>query len=513
MTAEALNTLKSLKNLSPSKGPDDFKKAAQKSQAFSNHLNADRPTVTSAAPDTKRNNEKLASKNHDENKQADRQNKQDIQAQRQEKKQNDRRQEAANSRAQEDKYSEDRYSNVKQSDRSANVKETNSAQDTKNNRTDNDQEANNTADNPTKDTTSAKDDDNNLEKLELVTNQDPQSLEGQAPTQETAALTHDDALNPAHLGGQTLTTDEQNITSLKSDEQQSKNPLLAQNGLGQENAGQNKAGLTTTGQDLTGKSLTGKAGLESTLGQDDQGLDTPDPSATQNKESNGFAKSLTQNTAQKDLAQNLGSQNPAANAPILAAGQQATNALLKTTSFSSQKADPALLQTLDGPDGISGLNNNLDAKANAPLTQVRTPGFTSPTQAIAVSIAQKAQNGVQQFEIRLNPPELGRVEVRLEFGKDGQMATHLIVERPETLELLNKDARQLERALNQAGINIDNKDLSFSLKDQQDGQNTQADTSNSDPKSQINASEKEDAGPPTPIYQRITPPGAIDISI
>jgi len=509
MTAEALNTLKSLKNITPSKGPDDFKKAAQKSQAFSNHLNADRPTVTSAAPDAKRNNEKLASENYDKNRQTEHQNKKDLQAQRQEKKQNDQRQEAARSHDANSRTKEDKYNDVKQTDRSASANETNKNQENDNNKTDNDQDANNSADNPTKDTSVTKNDDNSEQKID----QDTSSLEAQALAQELASLPQNEALISAHLGEQTLTTEEQNITTLKPEDQLTKNPLLAQTGASQESVGQNKAALTKTGQDLTGKTLTGKHGLESTLGQDDQGLDTPELIVGQNKESSGQTKSLTQNTAQKELAQNLGSQNPAANAPILASAQQATNTLLKTTTLTSTKADPALLQSLDGPDGISGAQNSLDAKGNAPLTQVRTPGFTSPTQAIALSIAQKAQNGVQKFEIRLNPPELGRVEVRLEFGKDGQMATHLIVERPETLELLNKDARQLERALNQAGINIDNKDLSFSLKDQQDGQNTQAETSNSDPKSQTSASEKEDAASPPPIYQRITPPGAIDISI
>ncbi len=97
------------------------------------------------------------------------------------------------------------------------------------------------------------------------------------------------------------------------------------------------------------------------------------------------------------------------------------------------------------------------ASANAPHV---------PVSALAVHIAQQASNGARRFDIRLDPPELGRIEVRLDVSREGQVMTHLVVERAETLDLLQRDARQLERALQDAGLNMSEEDMKFSLKDQ-----------------------------------------------
>ncbi len=122
---------------------------------------------------------------------------------------------------------------------------------------------------------------------------------------------------------------------------------------------------------------------------------------------------------------------------------------------------------------------------------------------------------MQQFEIRLNPPELGRVDVRLEFGKDGQVTTHLIVERPETLEMLNKDSRQLTRALEEAGLKLDNDGLSFSLQDQNNAENQFSNETNDKPQqndeatSQTNGEEAQNASP----IRHILNPAGLDIHI
>ncbi len=89
-----------------------------------------------------------------------------------------------------------------------------------------------------------------------------------------------------------------------------------------------------------------------------------------------------------------------------------------------------------------------------------------PVGALAVHIAHQANNGAKRFEIRLDPPELGRIDVRLDVSREGQVMTHLVVERAETLDLLLRDAKQLERALQDAGLDTSDKGMKFSLKDQ-----------------------------------------------
>jgi flagellar hook-length control protein FliK len=75
-----------------------------------------------------------------------------------------------------------------------------------------------------------------------------------------------------------------------------------------------------------------------------------------------------------------------------------------------------------------------------------------PIADVAVTIAVQAQSGKNRFEIRLDPPELGRIDVQLNVDSRGTVSSRLIVERPETLSLLVRDAPQLQRALQDAGL-------------------------------------------------------------
>jgi flagellar hook-length control protein FliK len=89
-----------------------------------------------------------------------------------------------------------------------------------------------------------------------------------------------------------------------------------------------------------------------------------------------------------------------------------------------------------------------------------------------MEIAASANSGKTRFEIRLDPAELGRIDVRIDVDRHGQVTSHLTVERPETLSMLRQDANQLQRALDNAGLSTGNGGLQFSLRDQSSqGQN------------------------------------------
>jgi len=93
-----------------------------------------------------------------------------------------------------------------------------------------------------------------------------------------------------------------------------------------------------------------------------------------------------------------------------------------------------------------------------------------PIEGVAVEIAAKASEGMKSFEIRLDPPELGRIHVRLDVDRNGEVTSRVTADRQDTLDLLRRDAPQLERALNDAGIRTSNNGLQFSLRDQGQGQ-------------------------------------------
>ena len=127
----------------------------------------------------------------------------------------------------------------------------------------------------------------------------------------------------------------------------------------------------------------------------------------------------------------------------------------------------------EAPDGLTIAPGQTNTTSAAPGTmRPETAAYSRPEPRInvphiAVEIARSIQSGISRFEIRLNPPELGRIDVRLEMDQAGNVTARLAVEKSETLDLLQRDQRALQRALVDAGLDGDKTDLEFSLR--QDG--------------------------------------------
>jgi hypothetical protein len=76
-------------------------------------------------------------------------------------------------------------------------------------------------------------------------------------------------------------------------------------------------------------------------------------------------------------------------------------------------------------------------------------------------IVQAGLAGLSQLSVRLEPSDLGEVEIRLGIRADGEVSVRLDARRPETLDLLQRHAPALERAISEAGLRLDNAGLSF----------------------------------------------------
>jgi flagellar hook-length control protein FliK len=98
------------------------------------------------------------------------------------------------------------------------------------------------------------------------------------------------------------------------------------------------------------------------------------------------------------------------------------------------------------------------------------------SQQLAVHIQRGVADGRETLRVQLNPRELGLIDIQLEFD-GGRLRARISAEKPETLDQLSKDSKQLERALQEAGLDVDSQSLEFSLNDgggaqaQDDGQN------------------------------------------
>ncbi|MCB1531639.1 MAG: flagellar hook-length control protein FliK [Alphaproteobacteria bacterium] len=108
-----------------------------------------------------------------------------------------------------------------------------------------------------------------------------------------------------------------------------------------------------------------------------------------------------------------------------------------------------LTQTVSAnPANLANLTN--------PVTQGYTAGMSAPAvQTLNNALQRLAQNGKDaQITLRLDPPELGRINAKLQFEKSNALKTTLTVEKPETYAMLQRDTHSLERALQDIGLDV-----------------------------------------------------------
>lgn len=127
---------------------------------------------------------------------------------------------------------------------------------------------------------------------------------------------------------------------------------------------------------------------------------------------------------------------------------------------------PADASNNPAPTGSQQTGFRVDAAANPRIVQT---GYQTSQQQlnlpqIAFELGRQVTEGNTRFQIRLDPPELGRIDVRLDIDKSGQVNARLTVEKAETLDLMQRDQRGLEKALQQAGLDNSKTNLEFSLK-------------------------------------------------
>ena len=170
-------------------------------------------------------------------------------------------------------------------------------------------------------------------------------------------------------------------------------------------------------------------------------------------------------------------------------------------------------------DTARALDTQLRDIRNAASLDAGSARLDAMREQIAVAFARNAQTGTRDFHIRLEPPELGRVDVRMQLSIDGRVTAHLIIERPETLDFLMRDQRGLERALEHAGVRAESGGLNFSLKregsgffdgrGERNGSDEARHIANTDP-----ASPEPGELPGRRLLARIGPsPGGIDIEV
>ncbi|QYC12214.1 flagellar hook-length control protein FliK [Brevundimonas nasdae] len=91
------------------------------------------------------------------------------------------------------------------------------------------------------------------------------------------------------------------------------------------------------------------------------------------------------------------------------------------------------------------------------------------TAHLAAQIARSLDGKSTRFDMVLTPQDLGRVDVSLEIGDDGQLAARLAFDNPAAAAELRGRADELRRQLQDAGFQLAGDALDFSHRDQPQG--------------------------------------------
>ncbi len=139
--------------------------------------------------------------------------------------------------------------------------------------------------------------------------------------------------------------------------------------------------------------------------------------------------------------------------------------LFTPTEGISSFSDEFAISGQSGP-AITGAGSLTNLVTQAYSASRPHPG----TQAVMATIQKGAASGENKsITLKLDPPELGRVEVRMHFGKNNSLKTTILTEKPETHMMMQRDVQLLERALLDSGLDVDGSSINFELAD--DGHN------------------------------------------
>lgn len=160
---------------------------------------------------------------------------------------------------------------------------------------------------------------------------------------------------------------------------------------------------------------------------------------------------------------------------------QSTAAYNDTKSNTSQVKDDAnsmsALDKINAKSPMDFLNQLQNSTNNQPLDSNSQENVVNiklamqngklaqnlPLNSMAFQMSKQFNKGNSEFQIRLDPAELGRINIKLTLKQGGDVKAHMVTERNDVFELLQRDSRALEKALNDAGFDGQNVEVEVSL--------------------------------------------------
>lgn len=232
---------------------------------------------------------------------------------------------------------------------------------------------------------------------------------------------------------------------------------------------------TPTGSPLTGQNLATTPALSAAAS--DAAIDAAagpgamraeeasslDPSTASDAATSSGQKTATEGTGpSKDVTGAAGGPvSGGANPPPLAASQ---------TPAPAPDLSGLSSTSLDGPVGSSSTGAALSGQGSGtggatPSTPAHPALAQAPGAAVQVYVrfVERFDGRAQQFNIRLDPAELGRVDVRIEIGADQKVHAVLAAHDSAALSDLIRGSKALEQALASSGVDLADGGLRFEL--------------------------------------------------
>ncbi|WP_375195293.1 flagellar hook-length control protein FliK [Sphingobium sp.] len=177
-----------------------------------------------------------------------------------------------------------------------------------------------------------------------------------------------------------------------------------------------------------------------------------------------------------------------AKAPTAPPTAPQTGSRTQTAMPRSSEADAVQTTPQTADRAETSLSSPLLTQTLAPVTSrppaspypamAQTPATVPVVQAqpgrigadIGVEIARAAKGERDDLLIRLDPRDMGRINVRLSFDRDGTLRAVMSADSPAALDMLRRESGDLNRALADAGIRSDAQSLRFDTRSGDQGQ-------------------------------------------
>lgn len=133
-------------------------------------------------------------------------------------------------------------------------------------------------------------------------------------------------------------------------------------------------------------------------------------------------------------------------------------------SFSKEGQDKKAAEIIKASDSnISNSVQSNEAKFNVNHVTEVVKSLNAP--AIADAMVKNMRNGEKSFTIRLDPPELGKIEIELKMSADKKMSAILSFDNQSAFNDLSKSMKEMMQVLKDAGLDFGEDSIKFSLND------------------------------------------------